>query len=278
VTAIGEGVGHLLVNFGKLMTIFSQKDVVNAINIAFSVLDGTLIAIIRTVEFLKSAWDKIVPTARRDTHEVAQSFDALRHDLADWAHNIASYFDESRANVARWAQDVQRWADSVVRWFQALPGKILHALGNMSTLLVQAGKDVVEGFIRGIESMFGAIAAAAGHMVSSLGSGVLHLLGIGSPSKVAHWWGQMVSQGMAEGIDSGAARVAASAARLAGGVSAGLGSGGRYGAAGPAGLQLVITHSGGGTGLDNMFWTWFKNGIRAQGGDPRIVSRKVAFQ
>ena len=254
------------------------KDVAQTIGIAFNIVAG----------HRSTGWPAVVKrlwatgiacrsTAKRDTHEVATAFDALRGDIANWAHNVASYFDESRANIARWAEDVQRDADNVVKWFQALPGRILRALGNMGTLLVSAGRDLAEGFIRGIESMFGAVASAAWGMVKSVGSTVLHALGIGSPSKVAHWWGQMIAQGMADGIAEHARLPAAAAARMAAGVSAGLGAGGHAAAAGAGGngtLTVQLELAGG----DSQFMTALAGAIRARGGDPRILTKKVKFQ
>ena len=184
--------------------------------------------------------------------------------------------------VTHWNQilnGAKSMINDVTSWFTRLPGMILHAVGDLGHLLWDAGVHVVEGFINGIESMFGQVASAALHMVESLGSKVLHALGIGSPSKVAHWWGEMVAQGIAGGMTDNTHVVSGAAARLAGGVTAGLGSApGGYGGAGAGGpLMIQIAPGGGSSGLEQQFWTWLKNGVRAQGGDPRIFTKKAAF-
>lgn len=73
--------------------------------------------------------------------------------------------------------------------------------------------------------------------------------------------------------------VQAAAARLARSVSQGAGTASLDGAgtSGPITIQLTADGSGG-TGLDSLFMTWLKNTVRAQGGDPRIFTKKVQFQ
>ena len=251
-SAIGKGLGEVIVQIGKLLTMMSAKDVVNAINIAFTVLSDTLIALRYVIESVMISWDVTSKTVARDARRVATEFDSLRHDIAQWAGDvrndfdqvrqwIAQTFDRIRHDIAQWVSDVRHDTDLVTGWFRELPGRILHALGNLGHLLFQAGVDLVAGFIRGIESMFGAVARAALGLVESLGKKVLHVLGIGSPSKVAHWWGEMVARGFAGGIGDYMQLAADAAALMAGQVTAGLGPAGAYAAAAYA--------SGGGWGL-----------------------------
>lgn len=68
--AIATGVGHIMVNLGKLLTIMSSKDVVNALNITFSVLDGTVIAVTRTIQGLMVAFDATYAFMKRDVGNI----------------------------------------------------------------------------------------------------------------------------------------------------------------------------------------------------------------
>lgn len=81
ITAIGEGIGKLVPAFGKLLTVFSAKDDVNAINIAFTVLTGTIGTLAYMANRLRTNWDSINST-----------FDTVRHTLATAGHDIASGF------------------------------------------------------------------------------------------------------------------------------------------------------------------------------------------
>ena len=68
--AIANGVGHIMVNLGKLLTVMSAKDVVNALNITFSVLDGTVIAVTRTIQGLMIAFDATYAFMKRDVGNI----------------------------------------------------------------------------------------------------------------------------------------------------------------------------------------------------------------
>ena len=54
---------------------------------------------------------------------------------------------------------VDRW---IWPFFRNLPGNILELLGDLGTVLLQAGKALIQGFIDGIQSMGGAVGDALG--------------------------------------------------------------------------------------------------------------------
>lgn len=47
--------------------------------------------------------------------------------------------------------------DTVILWVKGLPGRAVSALGNIGSTLWSAGKDLIQGFIDGLTSMFGAV-------------------------------------------------------------------------------------------------------------------------
>jgi hypothetical protein len=96
---------------------------------------------------------------------------------------------------------------------------------------------MVQGFINGIENMFGSVASAAWNMVQSLGGAVLKVLGIGSPSKVARFWGQMTGEGLVQGLLGHSSAVQSAAQQMAQQVGVGLNRGVR------GGVPLGITTS-----------------------------------
>jgi TP901 family phage tail tape measure protein len=83
------------------------------------------------------------------------------------------------------------WASGFVRFFEDL------------------GRNIVQGLISGIKSMFGAV----GSVVSSLGSGIVggfkSILGIASPSRKTYAIGVQLAQGLADGLASSAAPASA---------------------------------------------------------------------
>lgn len=97
---------------------------------------------------------------------------------------------------------------SVRSWFAELPGRIVSAIGDLGSLLVDKGKDVVSGLWEGIKSMgswlFDKIAGWAKDMIPGP---IADALNIGSPSRVTEDQGKAVAEGLAEGIFSQLGRV-----------------------------------------------------------------------
>jgi hypothetical protein len=170
-TAIGKGLGQVGVALGKLLTTMSAKDVVNSINIAFTVLADTIDGLSFVLRRVMFNFDKDKRFFAVFGHDIAAVFGRLRHDIADWAHNVASYFGEARANIARWAADVGRDAGRVVSFFRALPGRIVSALGNLGHLLISAGAALIRGLITGIEGAIPGLTSVLGWVHSLLGGG-----------------------------------------------------------------------------------------------------------
>ena len=113
ITAIGTGIGHLVTNFGKLLTLMSAKDVVNSINIAFSVIDGALIGFMQFVHYsmvtwdaLTTAWDKGTAIVRATGHDIAAGFDVARRAAVTAGNDIATGFDVARHGVATGAHAI----------------------------------------------------------------------------------------------------------------------------------------------------------------------------
>lgn len=91
---------------------------------------------------------------------------------------------------------------NTVNTVKSLPGKAVAALGNIGNALFNAGKNLVQGFINGIKSMFGAIGSTARDLGNKAMSGVKNVLGIRSPSKVFTDIGVMTGRGMVNGVES----------------------------------------------------------------------------
>lgn len=68
--AIATGLGHVITSLGKLLTVMSSKDVVNSLNVAFSVLDGTIIGITATVKGMMITWDTLSSNFAAHTEDI----------------------------------------------------------------------------------------------------------------------------------------------------------------------------------------------------------------
>ena len=136
---------------------------------------------------------------------------------------LAVYF------VVKYWNDIKNFFAQGVDWVinrcKSLLSSILNVFKGVGSLLFNAGKWLVQGFINGIESMFGSIVNAAWNMIQSLGGSVLKVLGIGSPSKVAMYWGSMTGEGLVQGMLGHQNAVKQAAAKMAQGVNTGIASG-----------------------------------------------------
>lgn len=96
------------------------------------------------------------------------------------------------------AEGVQAKWPEIQGWFSGLPGRIQAAVGNLGSVLYQAGLDVVNGLLLGIQSKFGAVQALLGDLTNMLPSWK------GPPEKDAMLLfetGQIIMQGLIAGID-----------------------------------------------------------------------------
>jgi phage-related protein len=127
----------------------------------------------------------------------------------DWVSSKVS-------GAARWAKDAAvSTFTGLVSWVSGLPGRIVGALGNLGSLLLGAGKDLIRGFINGIKNMAGRVAGAAMDVAKGAVNGIKNFLGISSPSKVFAGLGENVGEGFVQGIAGMRPAVAAEMARLA---------------------------------------------------------------
>lgn len=110
--------------------------------------------------------------------------------------------------------------NGVITFFQQLPGRILSALGNLGSLLLNVGSDIVSGLINGIVGAGGRLmSAVTGFIRDHIPGPIKSLLGIASPSKVMIQFGKWITEGLAIGITGSAKQVGAASKGLAGQVT-----------------------------------------------------------
>ena len=168
-----------------------------------------------------------------------------------WDHFRSAVGTAWDATVGSVISGVARVVDVVA----SLPGRIMAALGNLDDLLFDAGRNVIEGLIRGITSMIGKVGEAIGKVAKKVRDALPFspakegpLSGSGSPDLA----GAKIATMVAQGITSKRALVATSARDLAGIVAgtefaANLGFAAQ-GATGATGGQSSAVAGGGGAG------------------------------
>lgn len=124
---------------------------------------------------------------------------------------------------------------AILNFFRELPGRIKAALGNLGSLLVNAGKDLVEGLWNGIKSLSGWLAGKVRGFISDNVPGpVRKLLGISSPSRLFEDLGRDTILGYARGVQRALPALSGIGGNLLGGIGGNLLGGPRPALAGAA--------------------------------------------
>ncbi len=107
-------------------------------------------------------------------------------------------------------------AGQLVSWVAGLPGRISRGIGSLHSLLLEKGRNVVQGLWSGIQSMGGWIKSQImGWARSVIPGPIAKALGIASPSKVTKAQGRWIARGLVDGLTGSAKQVKAAAAKLA---------------------------------------------------------------
>lgn len=90
----------------------------------------------------------------------------------------------------------------LIDFIRSIPSRILGALGNLSSLLYNAGQDVVRGMVNGITSIASSIGQAAGNAARSALEAARNAIIAKSPSRAMMVVGENFGEGFIIGIDS----------------------------------------------------------------------------
>lgn len=129
--------------------------------------------------------------------------------VSDFFEGIGRWFarlpGQVRLGFELFKQAVIAKSEEVLAFVLSIPGRILNALGNLGNLLINAGRNLVQGLWNGISSLGGWLWSKVKQFVidNTLGA-VQRALGISSPSKVfADQVGREIPAGIAMGIEAG---------------------------------------------------------------------------
>ncbi|MFD8882392.1 phage tail tape measure protein [Streptomyces erythrochromogenes] len=139
--------------------------------------------------------------------------------IPGWLYNAFLNFTLIGLFIKHW-ESIKQGAitkgNELVAWVRGLPGMIAAGLGNLGSLLVGHGRDVVSGLWRGIQGMGGWLRSTLMGWARNLIPGpIAKALGIASPSKLlADKVGQWIPAGVVVGIEARQGEVDAAMAAL----------------------------------------------------------------
>ena len=111
-------------------------------------------------------------------------------------------------------EGVKKWIGNALNTVKELPGKIKDFFADSGSWLVDAGKNIIQGLINGIDSMGNALINKAKSIADGFINGVKNFFGIHSPSRVMAALGVFIPQGFGIGIDRGGKYVDAAATHM----------------------------------------------------------------
>lgn len=106
---------------------------------------------------------------------------------------------------------------NVIGWFKGLGSNIIGAVSGFGSLLFNAGKDLINGLVNGLNGAKDAVVHTITDVAKNSLDAIKNFFGIHSPSTVMHEMGGHIGQGLINGINSMQGGVADAMTNLAGG-------------------------------------------------------------
>ncbi|MFZ3494628.1 phage tail protein [Streptomyces sp. 5.8] len=197
--------------------------------------------------------------------------------IIDWLSKIPGMIYNAFLNFTPIGLMIKHWSaikqgaitkgTELVNWVRGLPGRISAAIGNLGSLLVDKGRDVVSGLWRGIQSMGGWLRSTLIGWAKNLIPGpIAKALGISSPSKVmAKQVGRWIPAGIIQGAESGQGALDAAMRQMV--TVPGMSKAGQPTARAQPAARAVVQFDFG--GADSAFKTAITKIVRTKGqGDP----------
>lgn len=204
---------------------------------ALSILKFQVTAVLGSVgETWDSAWNKIKQVAETIWNAITGWIDARITDIKNFIGKLA----ELPGKVSAWFGEIK---DGIVNKFndavdfvRGIPDKIKTALGNLGTLLYDAGRNIVQGLIDGLKSMISNVSGTVTDLLNEIRNKLPF-----SPAKEGPFsgkgWTLFSGQSMGRDLAKGIAMSENLVARAADGLM------------GAASVSLSPTLSGGGAGM-----------------------------
>jgi phage-related minor tail protein len=220
--------------FSSIWTSVKDKtvEIWNNITTWLSDKGGAIVDTVKDVpskigNFFSSGWESVKSTTSEKWNGIKSAVVEKGQAALDWVKGLpgkvvsffASGWDSVRSTTSQKWESIKTAAitkgTELLTWVKSLPGKIKSGLGNLGSLLLGAGHDLINGLINGIKAEAGRAAEAAKGVVSSAVDAAKHLLGIASPSKVFIEIGRYAVMGLAQGFNNNQALAITAAELLA---------------------------------------------------------------
>jgi hypothetical protein len=131
------------------------------------------------VDFIIDNWDEISETTRSIFSAIGDFFSDFWDSTVGYVETkvnefllVVGWLGRLPDKVAGWFEDIYNGAknqlNALVNWASGIFDKILDVLGNPGDLLLDVGRNIIQGLIEGIQGAFGEVEDLLGDLTSSL--------------------------------------------------------------------------------------------------------------
>lgn len=133
---------------------------------------------------------------------LGDAFNGAAGIVGDVADKLTAFSDWVSANAEpiSAAQFAQNTWNNVVSWFSGLPGRILSAIGNVGSLLYNAGKNIIDGFLNGLKAAWDNVTGFIGGIADWIAE---HKGPAAYDKALLIRNGRLIMQGLAKGLGLG---------------------------------------------------------------------------
>lgn len=169
---------------------------------------------------VSNAWDEICSWVTGAVERLKQTIQQRVDDIkARWMaawDNVKNTLWRAWENIKN---AVSNATGSVVSTVRGLGGRILGAVAGFGSLLFNAGRQLINGMIRGISSLVGHLLGQVANIAKSVVNTAKSWLGIHSPSRKFAELGRYTMAGYQQGLEKSYGKVTKSVARFAAGLT-----------------------------------------------------------
>lgn len=210
-TVINAVWGFIKGAWDTIVSVFRQavQLVVALIQGNFQKARALVVSIFTTIwNFIKSVWNGIKTAIRTAVNAVINFI----LGIGKIPGKVVAFFTRMKDGA------VEKFK-ALVSWAKGLPGKVLSALGKIGSKLLSAGKDLINGLLKGMKNAASSVFNWIKGLLKDVKDKVLSFFGIKSPSRLMMYVGDMIVAGLVKGLERGenaalrAAQAIADAAR-----------------------------------------------------------------
>lgn len=193
------------------LTPILVEAVVNLLLKVWSTIEASITEFFTSIGPAINEWcDGILEGVSGFFDSIGEAIDAMWHTVAD---TVASMWNDV-------VNFFSGGVDRAVSWVMTLPDRILAFFADAGSWLLEAGSNLIDGFINGIRNAAGRVVETITGFVSGAIESAKQLLGIASPSKVFAEIGRYTMEGFEEGVERNAQAAANSVRRAVSGITA----------------------------------------------------------